>query len=55
MVRVTQPPITGIGLISILVLPTLLQDIIEKADKWGSGGKTGRIDPFTEIHEVSRS
>jgi len=37
----------------ILVLPTLLQDIIDSADKWGDG-EAGRIDPFTEIHTVSR-
>jgi hypothetical protein len=40
---------------SLLVLPTMLQDIIDKADKWGSDGKSGRIDPFTEIYDVSCS
>ncbi|KAF9644106.1 cytochrome P450 [Thelephora ganbajun] len=34
------------------VLPTLLQDIIGKADKWGNDGKNGRIDPFTEIYDL---
>lgn len=42
--------ISSIILISILVLPTLLQDIIDRADKWGDEGK---IDPFTEIYDVS--
>lgn len=23
------------------------------ADKWGNNGKTGRIDPFVEIYDVS--
>ena len=32
----------------------MLQDIIDKADKWGNDGKSGRIDPFTEVYEVSR-
>jgi hypothetical protein len=31
----------------------LLQDIIDEADKWGNGGKTGRIDPFTDVFDVS--
>lgn len=35
---------------SILVLPVLLQDITEKADKWG---KAGRIAPFTDVADVS--
>ena len=39
----------------ILVLPTLLQDITGMADKWGSDGENGRIDPFVEIFEVSIS
>ena len=39
--------------ISTLVLPTLLQDITDKADKWGNDGKDGRIDPFTEIYDVN--
>ena len=45
--------ISTIGLIYISVLPTLLQDIIGKADKWGNDGKGGRIDPFVEIFDVS--
>ena len=40
------------GLNSISVLPTLLQDIVDRADKWGNDGKNGRIDPFTEIYDV---
>lgn len=40
-------------LIFISVFPTLLQDIISMADKWGNNGKTGRIDPFVEIYDVS--
>ena len=40
-------------IISTLVLPTLLQDITDEADKWGNDGKNGRIDPFTEIYDVS--
>ena len=32
----------------------MLQDIINKANKWGNGGKTGRIDPFTEVYNVGR-
>ena len=32
------------------VLPTLLRDILGKADKWGNGG---RIDPFSEVYDVS--
>lgn len=43
--------ISLIGLISALVLPTLLQDITNKADKWGD---SGRIDPFTDVYNVSR-
>jgi len=43
-------PFSRIILISLLVLPTLLQDIIDRADKWGNEGK---IDPFTEIYDVS--
>ncbi|KAF9644109.1 hypothetical protein BDM02DRAFT_3190905, partial [Thelephora ganbajun] len=34
------------------ILPTLLQDVIDKADKWGNDGKNGRIDPFTEIYDL---
>ena len=45
----------NIGLTSTLVLPTLLQDITNKAEKWGNNGKNGRIDPFTEIYDVSSS
>jgi hypothetical protein len=45
--------ISDIGLVSTLVLPTLMQDITDKADKWGNDGKSGRIDPFTEIYDVS--
>ena len=37
-------------LISISVIPALLQDIIGNADKWGN---SGRIDPFSEIFDVS--
>ena len=37
----------------ILVLPTLVQDITDRVSKWGNGGKTGRIDPFTDIYDVS--
>jgi len=40
-------------LISNLVLPTLLHDIIGNADKWGNDGESGIIDPFTEIYDVS--
>ena len=40
-------------LTSTLVLPTLLQDIASRADKWGGDGNAGRIDPFTEIYDVS--
>ena len=47
-----QPAISNID-ISTLVLPTLLQDIINRADEWGNDGKNGRINPFTEIHDVS--
>jgi len=50
-----QPPVSSAHLISILVLPTLIQDIIHKADKWGNDGRIGRIEPFTEIYDVSRS
>ena len=45
--------ILNIGLVSTLVLPTLLQDITKNADKWGNDGKNGRIDPFTDIYDVS--
>ena len=40
-------------LISFLVFPTLLQDITSRADKWGNDGKSGRINPFAEIYDVS--
>ena len=52
-ISVIQSLISSVVLISSLALPTLLQDIIDGADKWGNGGKTGRIDPFTEIYDVS--
>lgn len=45
--------ILNFGLVSTLVLPTLLQDIANNADKWGNDGKNGRIDPFVEIYDVS--
>lgn len=44
-------PNTGPG--PILVLPALLLDIIHSADKWGKGGNGGRIDPFTDVYDVS--
>ena len=44
--------ISNICLLSTLALPTLLQGIANKVDKWGNGGKNGRIDPFTDIYEV---
>lgn len=44
-----------VGLISVPVLPSLLQDVIGKADKWGNDGKNGRIDPFVEVFDVSTS
>ena len=50
---IPQSLILRIGLISTLVLPTLLQDIVDKADKWGNGGKNGIIDPFSEVYDVS--
>ena len=54
--RISTPQslVTIVGLIPHLVLPTLLQDILDKADKWGGDGKSGRIDPFAEIYDVSR-
>ena len=53
--RISTPQslVTIVGLIPHLVLPTLLQDILDKADEWGDDGKSGRIDPFTEIYDVS--
>ena len=44
-----------ISFIVIPVLPTLLQDIIHKADKWGDDGKSGLINPFTDVFDVSIS
>ena len=55
IISFTRSSISSIGLTSALVLPTLLQDVIEKTDTWGNYGKTGKIDPYTEIHDVSRS
>jgi len=43
----------SIGLISISVFPLLVQDIANRMDKWGDGGKTGRINPFTDVYNVS--
>jgi len=37
----------------IQVLPALLQDITDQADKWGNDDRAGRIDPFTEVFDVS--
>ena len=51
MISVPQPLASSLN--SIPVLPTLLEDIIDKADKWGNDGATGRIDPFTEVYDVS--
>ena len=50
---VTNPLAPGVGLISVPALPTLLQDIIGKADQWGHRGESGRIDPFAEVYDVS--
>ena len=36
-----------------LALPKLVQDITDKVAKWGKDGKTGRINPFTDIYDVS--
>jgi len=52
---ITKPMNSIVGLNSISVLPTLLQDIVDRADKWGNDGKNGRIDPFTEIYDVRPS
>jgi len=52
-ISIVQPPISNIGLISTSALPTVLQDVTDKADKWGDHGENGRIDPFTEIYDVS--
>ena len=48
----TAPDFPTAGPNSVPVLPMLLQDIIDKAGKWGNGGRTGRIDPFTEVYNV---
>ena len=53
MIFVPQLLISNTVLISTLVLPTLLQDTIDRADKWGDDGRIGRIDPFTEVYDVS--
>ena len=53
MIFTLQPLLLKVGLISTLILPTLLQDIIGKADKWGDDSKIGRIDPFAEIYDMS--
>ena len=50
---VTNPLAPGAGLIFVLALPTLLQDIVGKADQWGHRGESGRIDPFAEVYDVS--
>ena len=50
---VPQLLILGIVLISTLVLPMLLQDITDRADRWGDNGKVDRIDPFVEVYDVS--
>jgi hypothetical protein len=50
-----KPHVSIIGLILVPVVPTLFQDVTAKADKWGNNGTSGRIDPFTEIFEVSIS
>ena len=54
MISVIPPTTSSVSLIPNLVLPTLLKDIVDKADKWGNDDKNGRIDPFTEIYDVSR-
>ena len=45
--------IPSAALISISVFPSLVQDVIESMDKWGDDGTAGRIDPFTEVYDVS--
>lgn len=50
---VLELPVLSLGLIYASVFATLLQDTIDKADKWGNGGENGRIDPFIEIYDVS--
>ena len=44
-----ERPVSSADPTSVPVLPTLLQDVIDTADKWN---KSGRIDPFTEIYNV---
>ena len=51
LISVTNPYASNVN-VCILVLPTLLEDVASEADKWGNGGKNGRIDPFTEIYDV---
>ena len=48
-----KPLASIIHLILISVLPTLFQDMVTKANKWGNDGASGRIDPFTEIFDAS--
>ena len=43
----------NISLISISVFPLLVQDVADRMDKWGDDGMAGRIDPFTEVYDVS--
>ena len=45
--------VSNADLIYILALPAFLQDAFDKADKWGNDGKSGRIDPFTDVYNVS--
>jgi len=52
---IAKPLNWSVGLDSMIVLPTLLQDIVDKADRWGDDGKNGRIDPFTDIYDVKLS
>lgn len=49
-----KPLASGTDLDFTPAIPILLQDIACKADKWGNDGKSGRIDPFTEIYDASR-
>ena len=53
MILAIKSPVTNPNLISMSVLPTLLQDIFDVTDKWGNGEGNGRIDPFTDINGVS--
>lgn len=48
-----KPLVVTFELIPTPVFPTLLQDIFGKVEKWGVDGQSGRIDPFTEIRDVS--